>query len=50
MVVQYKDYSADNLFSLLFKHLIESKGLNALILFTNYEKRAKDFERNDGYI
>ena len=38
LMIQYKIYDNDSNFILLFKHLLESKGLNSLISFARYEQ------------
>ena len=38
MVSQYRILDIENNFILLYKHLIEAKGLNSLVSVTRYEK------------
>lgn len=37
MMILYKIYDNESNFILLFKHLLESKGLNSMISFNRYE-------------
>ena len=37
MVTLYKIFDVESPFMLLFKHIVESKGLNSLVSFVKYE-------------
>ena len=50
MVLLYKVYDIENYFILLFKHLVESEGLNSLISLTKYELEKKHRSKVDRFI
>ena len=50
LMIQYKIYDNDSNFILLFKHLLESKGLNSLISFTRYEQEKVQRGKVDDFI
>ena len=49
-MLNFKIYESDNMFILLFKHLLESKGLNSLISSTRYEQVKNRRGRIDDFI
>jgi hypothetical protein len=49
-MINFKIYESDNMFILLFKHLLESKGLNSLISSTRYEQVKNRRGRIDDFI
>ena len=49
-MIQYKIYDNDSNFILLFKHLLESKGLNSLISFARYEQEKAQRGKVDDFI
>ena len=50
MMILYKVYDNESNFILLFKHLLESKGLNSMISFTRYESEKFQRGKVDDYI
>lgn len=49
-MINFKIYESDNMFILLFKHLLESKGLNSLISSARYEQVKNRRGRIDDFI
>lgn len=50
MVNNYQIYDVESDFILLFKHLVESKGLNSLLQYTRYEQKKKVWMRIDEFL
>ena len=50
MVTNYQIYDVESDFILLFKHLVESKGLNSLLQYTRYEQKKKVWMRIDEFL
>lgn len=50
MVNQYRVYDIENHFILIFKHLVESYGLNSLISITKYETERKQRMKTDKFL
>ena len=47
---KYKVFDFDDIFLVLFKHLVESKSFNPLINIDRYEKYKKTREKTDFFI
>ena len=50
LVCKYDDFSSNDLFSLLFLHLIESKGLDSLINRERYHENRISKEKNNNHL
>lgn len=50
MIFHYDVYDVENYFNIIFKHLVESKGLNSLLSFTRYETDKNFWRRNDDFL
>ena len=50
LMATYKIYYCESLFSLVFKHLVESKGLNSLMSHSLYQNKRKAWARNDAHM
>ena len=50
MVTLYKVFDVENPFMLIFKHVVESKGLNSLVSFVKYETEKKKWQKVDSFL
>jgi len=50
VVAMTNNYNVESSFLLIFKHLVESKGLNAVIEKTRYKENKKIWRKNDDFL
>ena len=50
MVTLYKVFDVESHFLLIFKHLVESKGLNSLVSFARYDLEKRMWNRVDNFL
>ena len=50
MVTLYKVFDVENPFILIFKHVVESKGLNSLVSFVRYDMEKKKWHKVDSFL
>ena len=50
MVTLHKVFDVENPFMLIFKHVVESKGLNSLVSFVRYEADKRKWKKVDSFL
>lgn len=50
LVFIHKIYNVDNLFMIIFKHLVQSKGLNSILSVSRYAEKKNSWQKNDDFL